>query len=323
MAEITHRLIKTNGITIHIAEQGSGPAVVLLHGFPELWYSWRHQIPALAEAGFHAIALDMRGYGESEAPVGIENYTSFHVVGDIIGVLDALGEKQVFLVGHDWGSTIGWEVCRLRPDRVIAYVAVSVPFRIREPDSSPIQKMTKLLGEGFYWNRFQEPGRAERDFASIGTTSALKNIIGGGANLKLNQVIAPKGKELSAVLPVVKKLPPWLTEDDIKYYTKHYEKTGFTGPINYYRNMHRNWELAAPWTNTLIHTKVLFIAGKDDLVLDFPGSTAFVTGPAFREAVPNLQEVIILDGSHFIHEEQPQRFNHELISFLTGLKSDV
>ncbi len=195
---------------------------------------------------------------------------------------------QVFLVGHDWGSTIGWEVCRLRPDRVIAYVAVSVPFRIREPDSSPIQKMTKLLGEGFYWNRFQvnsqtlfqvflqtihctsrvmnffysnwfkwssfflsghlswwcdgllqEPGRAERDFASIGTTSALKNIIGGGANLKLNQVIAPKGKELSAVLPVVKKLPPWLTEDDIKCYTKHYEKTGFTGPINYYRNMHR------------------------------------------------------------------------------------
>jgi pimeloyl-ACP methyl ester carboxylesterase len=141
--------------------------------------------------------------------------------------------------------------------------------------------------------------------------------------LKLNQVIAPKGKELSAALPVVKKLPPWLTEDDIKYYTKHFEKTGFTGPINYYRNMHRNWELAAPWTNTPIHTKVLFIAGKDDLVLDFPGSTAFVTGPAFREAVPNLQEVIILDGSHFIHEEQPQRFNHELISFLTGLKSDV
>jgi pimeloyl-ACP methyl ester carboxylesterase len=262
MGEITHRLIKTNGITIHIAEQGSGPAVVLLHGFPELWYSWRHQLPALAEAGFHAIALDMRGYGESEAPVGIENYTSFHVVGDIIGVLDALGEKQ-------------------------------------------------------------EPGRAERDFASIGTTSALKNIIGSGANLKLNQVIAPKGKELSAALPVVKKLPPWLTEDDIKYYSKHFDKTGFTGPINYYRNLHRNWELTAPWTNTPIHTKVLFIAGKDDLMLDLPGSMAFVTSPAFREAVPNLQEVIILDGSHFIHEEQPQRFNHELISFLTGLKSDV
>lgn len=192
----------------------AGPIVLLLHGFPEVWYTWRHQMPALAKAGFHAIAMDMRGYGESEAPVGVEQYTLFHVVGDIIGLLDALHVQQVgtqyssainkhsesqniffplwqdllseifvpdflddfhlpllcillilnlhyqvFLVGHDWGSNIGWDVCRLRPDRIIAYVSVSVPFNVRAPDNSGINKAVAILGEGFYWNRFQVSSR--------------------------------------------------------------------------------------------------------------------------------------------------------------------
>jgi len=276
-------------------------------------------MPALAKAGFHAIAMDMRGYGESEAPVGVEQYTLFHVVGDIIGLLDALHVQQVFLVGHDWGSNIGWDVCRLRPDRIIAYVSVSVPFNVRAPDNSGINKAVAILGEGFYWNRFQEPGRAERDFASIGTKETLKRIIAGA----FGQAIAPHNKELTTVFPVVQQLPPWFSEEDLEYYTKNFSKTGFTGPLNYYRNMHRNWELSSPWTNAPVHVKALFIAGKKDMVLQFPGMKKFVMGPRFRQMVPNLQNVIILEGSHFIHEEKPEKFNNELISFLTGLKSKL
>jgi pimeloyl-ACP methyl ester carboxylesterase len=225
----------------------------------------------------------------------------------------------VFLVGHDWGSNIGWEVCRLRPDRIIAYVSVSVPFNVRAPDSSGITKAVAILGEGFYWNRFQEPGRAERDFASIGTRETLKRIIAGA----FGRGIAPPNKELTTVFPVVQQLPSWFSEEDLEYYTKNFSKTGFTGPLNYYRNMHRNWELSSPWTNAPVHVKALFIAGKKDMVLQFPGFKKFVMGPRFRQMVPNLQNVIILEGSHFIHEEKPEKFNNELISFLTGLKSKL
>ncbi|CAM6055773.1 unnamed protein product [Sphagnum tenellum] len=321
MGEITHRFIKTNGITLHIAEQGpsDGTVVLLLHGFPELWYSWRYQMPALAEAGFHAIAPDMRGYGQSEAPAGIDQYTQFHVVGDIIGLLDTLDLKQVFLVGHDWGSCIGWEICRWRPDRVIAYVAVSVPFLIRDPDCNGVTKITALLGEGIYVNRFQELGRAECDFASLGTAEILKSFICGGFNSdkdgQISQLIAPKGKELSTVLPRLddEKLPSWFTAADLKCYTDNYNKSSFTGPLNYYRNLDRNWQLSAPWSNSPVHTKVLFITGNLDAGLAFYGG--FVFGPDFKNFVPNLKDIITIEGGHFIHEEQAEKFNQLLISF--------
>lgn len=156
--EITHRIVETNGIKMHIAEQGSGPVVLLLHGFPELWYSWRHQIPVLAAAGYHAVAPDMRGYGDTDAPLGAQNYTYFHIVGDLIGLLDALGVEKAFVVGHDWGSVIASHLCLFRPDRVTALVNLSVAHTPRDPTTKPTEKMKTAFGEGYYILRFQKLG---------------------------------------------------------------------------------------------------------------------------------------------------------------------
>src|SRR6185503_11041750 len=149
MPGLAHRFVETNGIRMHIAEQGSGPLVVLLHGFPELWYSWRHQLGPLAEAGFHAVAPDLRGYGRTDRPSEVEQYTQLHLVGDVIGLLDALGEQQAVVVGHDWGATLAWNTALLRPDRVRGVVGLSVPFRPRGR-SSPLSVMRDRFGERFY-----------------------------------------------------------------------------------------------------------------------------------------------------------------------------
>src|SRR5215207_5150996 len=161
---VTHRTIQTNGISMHIAEAGAGPLVLLLHGFPESWYSWRHQIAALAAAGFHAVAPDQRGYGQTDKPEPIEQYTQLHRVGDVIGLLDALGEEQAVVVGHDWGAPVAWNTALLRPDRVRGVVGLSVPFRPRGT-SAPLTVLRRLLGEGFYQAYFQAPGVADAELA--------------------------------------------------------------------------------------------------------------------------------------------------------------
>ena len=149
MSGVTHRLIDTNGIRMHIAEQGSGPLVVLLHGFPESWYSWRHQLQALADAGYHVVAPDQRGYGQSDRPLDIQKYTQLHLVGDVIGLLDALGEEQAVVAGHDWGAPIAWTTALMRPDRVRGVVGLSVPYMPRGPVSL-LAAVRAALGDRFY-----------------------------------------------------------------------------------------------------------------------------------------------------------------------------
>ena len=163
MTEIRHRTIQTNGINLHIAEAGQGPLVLLCHGFPESWFSWRHQLPALAAAGYHAVAPDMRGYGQSDAPAEIERYTVFHLVGDMVGLLDALGARECTIVGHDWGSIVAWNAALLRPDRFSSVCGMSVPFFPRGP-MPPTQMFKAMAGDRFmYILYFQEPGKAERE----------------------------------------------------------------------------------------------------------------------------------------------------------------
>jgi pimeloyl-ACP methyl ester carboxylesterase len=163
MTAITHRFIETNGIRMHIAEAGQGPLVLLLHGFPESWYSWRHQLTALAQAGYHAVAPDQRGYGQTDRPAEIDKYTQLHLVGDIIDLVDALQEEQAVVVGHDWGGPIAWDVTLMRPDRIRGVVGLSVPYIPRGPVSI-LTAMRSLLGEGFYMAYFQQPGVAEAEF---------------------------------------------------------------------------------------------------------------------------------------------------------------
>ena len=163
MSDITHRFVDVNGIRMHIAEQGAGPLVLLCHGFPESWYSWRHQLPALADAGFHAIAPDMRGYGQTDRPDAIDQYTMLHLVGDMVGLLDALGARPAVIAGHDWGAPVAWHAALLRPDRFRAVVGLSVPFRPRGR-ARPTTVMPQTDDAQFYQLYFQEPGVAEAEF---------------------------------------------------------------------------------------------------------------------------------------------------------------
>src|SRR5215475_10185057 len=161
-AGLNHRTVDTNGIRMHIAEAGSGPLVLLCHGFPESWYSWRHQLAALAEGGFRAVAPDMRGYGRTDRPQAIDQYTLFHQVGDMVGLLDALGAAQAVIAGHDWGAPVAWHAALMRPDRFRGVIGLSVPFRPRGPDR-PSTVMPQTEDAVFYQLYFQTPGVAEAE----------------------------------------------------------------------------------------------------------------------------------------------------------------
>jgi len=310
----SHRTIHIHntGLSLHVVEEGSGPAVLLLHGFPETSYSWRHQMSSLAGAGFHVIAPDMRGYGASDAPESSEEYTSLHIVGDIIGLLDTFNLKEVYVVGHNWGAIIGWDLCLFRPDRVKAYVAVSLPFLLRGPHRSFMDSYRELLGEGFYMTRFQEPGGMEAEFASVGTSEVLQRILASEGSFP---ICIPEGNEILDLIPEVTTLPPWCTEEDLKHYTEQFEQSGFTGPLNYYRAINRTWELKAPWTNMTVLTTTLFISGDKDLLHTLPNLQAYVYGGAFQMEVPNLKGVVTLEGGHFIHQQQAAEFNDHVIKF--------
>ena len=173
MNELTHRTIEANGIRVHIAEQGSGPLVLMCHGFPESWYSWRHQLQALALAGFHAVAPDMRGYGDSGRPAEIERYSLLHLVGDMVGVLDSLGEKTAVIAGHDWGAPVAWHAALLRPDRFRAVIGLSVPYRPRG-SIAPTTVMPQNDEASFYQLYFQAPGVAEKELETDVRVSVRK-----------------------------------------------------------------------------------------------------------------------------------------------------
>jgi len=234
-SEIKHKKVSVNGIKIHIAEMGESykGTVLFLHGYPELWYSWRHQLLSLSTAGYRAVAPDLRGYGDSDAPPSAADYTALHVVGDLVALLDYLVVGKVFLVGHDWGALIAWNLCLLRPDRVKALVNLSVPFTGRNPDKRPVQKYREAFGDDFYICRFQEPGVMEKEYDEIDTEKLIKFCFA----LKDTRVpiIRPGALKEAVEKPI--PLPPWLSEEDVKYYADTFKKTGFTGGLNYYRNL--------------------------------------------------------------------------------------
>jgi pimeloyl-ACP methyl ester carboxylesterase len=316
-AKLQHRTVASNGISMHLAEQGEGPLVILCHGWPELGRSWRHQLPALAAAGYRAVAPDMRGYGRTDAPADIAAYSILHLVGDVVGLVAALGEKQAVIVGHDWGANVAWAAAMMRPDLFPAVVAMSVPRRARGPEA-PLKQLRAAGLNTFYWIYFQEPGVAEAEFERDipGTFRKLAGGIasgsGGGRSSAL--VLAPGGGFLDGVAAPA-SLPAWFGEDDLAAVVAEYSRTGFRGGLNWYRNIDRNWELTAPWQGAPIHQPALFIAGTRDPVI--AGAMGAAVMKQLSETVPGLKRQVLIDGAgHWIQQERPAEVNAALIDFL-------
>ena len=324
--ELKHRSIETNGIRMHVAEAGAGPLVVLCHGFPESWYSWRHQLTALAEAGFHVVAPDMRGYGQTDRPEAIDQYTLFHLVGDIVGLVDALGEGTAVVAGHDWGAPVAWHAALMRPDRFRGVIGLSVPFFPRG-SRPPTTTMPQTKDAVFYQLYFQEPGVAEAELERDIDATIRRLLVrapgdapgGGGAGDSLLGMVPRGGGFLgrdvsAAALP----LPAWLTEADIAFYAAEFKQTGLRGGLNWYRNIDRNWELLAAYRGAKIRVPALYVAGDRDPVVRFPGVEKFLA--ALKGFVPNLHKTVMLPGcGHWTQQERPTEVNAEILEFLKAL----
>jgi pimeloyl-ACP methyl ester carboxylesterase len=314
---IEHRTVDVRGLDMHIATAGSGPLVVLLHGFPESWYSWRHQFPALVEAGYRVVAPDQRGFAATEAPADATAYTMLHLVGDVIGLLDVLGEERAVVVGHDWGAPVAWHTAQLRPDRVRGVAGLSVPHRPRG-SRPPTETLRAGLGDGFYILYFQEPGVADQELNADPRRTLRMLLYSASADAPQRAPIVPPGGGFLDYCQEPALLPPWLTETDLDVFTSQYEKAGFTGGLNWYRNMDRTWELLAAWHRTPILPPALYVGGEQDLVVNGLGTREYLATMA--DVIPNLRRSVLLpDCGHWTQQERPNEVNAELLDFLASL----
>ncbi len=323
MSEVRHRTIETNGIRMHVAEQGEGPLVLLCHGFPESWYSWRHQLQALAEAGFKAVAPDMRGYGSTDVPAEIEKYTLFHLVGDMVGLLDALDAETAVIAGHDWGGPVAWHAAQLRPDRFRGVIGLSVPFRPRG-SARPTTVMPQRDDAIFYQLYFQEPGVAEAEFERDPSSTIRAMLYWSSGDAPRRHAageevgMVPRKGGLLRPMASPPPLPSWLSENDVNYYVTEFKRVGFRGGLNWYRNIDRNWELLAPFAGLRVKVPALYVAGDRDLVVAFRGMDKFI--PNLSKFVPELRATIMLPGcGHWTQQERVGEVNAAMIDFLRSL----
>jgi pimeloyl-ACP methyl ester carboxylesterase len=294
-ARVNHRQLQVNGIELHVAELGNGPPVVLCHGFPELWYSWRYQLPALGEAGYRAVAPDMRGYGQSSIPEDVDAYDVPTVCGDMLGLLDALDEQRAVFVGHDWGAAVVWQLALAHPERVAAVAGMSIPFAPRSP-VPPLGQLRKALGEDFYMVWFQQPGVADAALArDVRRTLTTRKV--------WTQQWSQEDDRPT--------LPAWLTEDDLRIYVEAFERTGFTGGLNYYRNLDRSWELTAELAGRRVQPPALFLTGSRDPV------ARFMPSELMDGWVTDLREKVVVESAgHWVQQQCPTEVNAALVSFL-------
>jgi pimeloyl-ACP methyl ester carboxylesterase len=324
MSDPSHRTIETNGIRMHVVEQGTGPLVVLCHGFPESWYSWRHQLLALAEAGFHAVAPDMRGYGGTDRPEAIDQYTLLHLIGDMVGLLDALGVEQAVIAGHDWGAPVAWHAALLRPDRFRGVIGLSVPYRPRGP-VRPTSVMPQTENAVFYQLYFQTPGVAEAEFEHDIRRFIRGNLYSISGDLPGREPVTMMVPRQGGLLArwathfaIPETLPAWITEADVDFYAAEFARSGFRGGLNWYRNIDRNWELLAPFSGARVSVPALYIAGDRDVVLGFAGVKEVIAN--LSEFVPQLRRAIILPGcGHWTQQERGAEVNAAMIDFLGRL----
>ncbi|MDP6352373.1 MAG: alpha/beta hydrolase [Alphaproteobacteria bacterium] len=319
MTEITHRALATNSISLHVAEAGAGPLVLLLHGFPESWYSWRHQLPALAAAGWHAVAPDMRGYGRSDAPPEIAAYDQVTLAADIAGLIDALGAETAVVIGHDWGAPVAWHTALLHPERCRAVAGLSVPYRGRG-DRSPLAQFKAFYQDRFFYILyFQTPGVAEAELEADIPGFLAKFLHGASGQAPRDALLTAtkkKGDRLLDGVAMPRGLPTWLSQADLDYYAGEFTRTGLAAPLNWYRNFDRTWELTPQLAGATITQPALYVAGELDPVLRF--------SPGWREKLEagcdDLRAVVLLEGcGHWIQQERPAETTRAILDFLAGL----
>ena len=319
-----YRELDVNGLRMRIVEQGEGPLVLLAHGWPESWYSWRHQLPALAAAGYHAVAPDMRGYGSTDAPPAVEDYDIFHLCGDLVGLIEALGEEQAVLVAHDWGAVVARDCVRLEPDRFSAVVNMSVPFGGPGP-TSPIDNMRRQYGDNFYYILyFQEldadgNGVADAEF-DADPRGILSRLYLTGATRNPPEVTDPL-RSAGGMIPrrgEPTDFPTWISAGELDYYVEEFTRAGFRGGINYYRNFQRNWELTPELRGVPVSQPAMFIAGENDGVIG--GATQDALTARLSQAATDPRGVHLIPGAgHWVQQQEPQEVNRLLLEFLASL----
>ena len=317
------RYVESNGIRLRLVEAGEGPLVILVHGWPESWYSWRHQLQPLAAAGYHVVVPDMRGYGGSDIPAEIEDYNILQLTADVAGIVTAVGAESAVIVGHDWGAPIAWQSALLYPEIFTAVVGMSVIYSGRS-QTRPARKIRQEPdADFFYIDYFQEPGVAEAEFDADprGLISRLYTSRSPGTPTRPPEVTDPRvsaGGWLRRLGEPI-RLPDWLSEEDLAYYVGEFSRVGFRGGINYYRNLVRNWDLTPQLAGARILQPALFLAGEVDIVNR--GATEEQLTQRGNRYIADLREVILLPGiGHRNQQQAPEETNRILLEFLDSLE---
>ncbi|GAM98058.1 epoxide hydrolase [alpha proteobacterium U9-1i] len=325
-SQLAFRNVSTNGINVRAAIQGSGPLVVMVHGFPESWYSWRHQMAPLAAAGFTACAIDVRGYGGSDKPHAVEAYSMQELTADVAGVIEALSPgAPAVVIGHDWGAPIAWHTAVLHPKHVRAVAGLSVPYFALPP--APLNQIFKAMytdqGAFFYMAYFQDEGVAEAEFEADVRGALRRLYFASSANSKgrWGNKHKPVGEPMLQGLDDPNPFPAWLSDADIDYFVGEFERSGFRGPINRYRNFERDWSLMNATPDRIIHQPAMFMAGAKDMVLQMFGAGDMSAIEArLRENVADLRAFhIIPDVGHWTQQEKPELATGHIIDWLATL----
>jgi pimeloyl-ACP methyl ester carboxylesterase len=308
------RTVGTNGVDLRVIEAGQGFPVILAHGFPELAYSWRHQIPALAAAGHHVLAPDQRGYGGSSRPDAVEAYDIIQLTSDLLGLLDEIDEERAVFVGHDWGAVVVWTLALIAPERVAGVVGMSVPFLARG-EIAPIAHMRSLFADSFFYVLyFQEPGVADADLAADPACTMRRLLAAPSAGSIDPAFVANDGRGFVDRLAEPQTLPSWLGADELDHYVAEFRRTGFTGGLNWYRNLDRNWLLTVGIDGKLVRVPSLFIGGDEDPVLT-------LSPPSVMNGwLTDHRGTVIVEGAgHWVQQERPAEVNAALLEFVTSV----
>jgi len=318
---VERRSIVTNGISMRVASAGEGPLVVLAHGWPDSWYSWRHQLTGLAAAGYRVVAPDMRGYGETDKPASVEAYDIEQLTGDLVGVLDALDADRAHIVGHDWGSIVAAHTALFHPGRLHSVTLMSVPFTGR-PASPPMAIFAELFGDDFFYVLYHnEPGGVAEAEYDADPRGLLFRLYQSPDAPREPPAVTDPARAAGGWIPRLGAplgLPHWLSAADLDYVVGLFESAGFRGGVNYYRNFDRNWELTEPWAGEAIDVPALFVAGAADQVIG--GADADRLREMMASTVHDLRDVVLLDGAgHWVQQEAPQSTTGALVDFLSSV----